>query len=196
MEGDYKKDVVMKKRNSQQWTVKKVCCYLVYIFFAKHLPALGELGVIGKISEQLRRNLSRPLFKDSVGRIGVGKGVDFGNGSSVVMGEYSSLGNYTTVSGSRGTLIIGRHVTMGPHSTYILQNHKYLEEGYDGYVGGDINIDDHAWIGHGVIVLPGVRVGCHAIIGAGAVVVEDIPDYAIAVGNPAKVKKYRNKTNQ
>jgi len=188
------KEVGVEKQNIQQWTIKKACCYLAYVFLAKHLPALGELGVIGKVSERLRRNLCRPLFKESADRIGVGKGSDFGNGSSVVMGESSSLGNYTSVGGSRGTLIIGRHVTMGPHSTYILQNHKYLEEGYDGYVGGDIKIDDYAWIGHGVIVLPGVRIGCHAIIGAGAVVTKDIPDYAIAVGNPARVKKYRKRT--
>lgn len=51
--------------------------------------------------------------------------------------------------------------------------------------------DDFAWIGHRVTILPGVRIGKHAIIGAAAVVTKDVPDYAIAVGNPATVKKYR-----
>lgn len=54
-------------------------------------------------------------------------------------------------------------------------------------------IKDYVWIGRRVIILPGVTVGKGAIIGAGAVVSKDIPDYAIAVGNPAKVVKYRNK---
>ena len=59
--------------------------------------------------------------------------------------------------------------------------------------GKDVLIDDHAWLGDRVIVLPGVRIGRHAIIGAGAVVSKDVPDYAIAVGNPAVVKKYRKR---
>jgi acetyltransferase-like isoleucine patch superfamily enzyme len=55
-----------------------------------------------------------------------------------------------------------------------------------------ITIGDNVWIGRMVVILPGVTIGKGAIIGAGAVVSKDIPDYAIAVGNPAKVVKYRN----
>lgn len=72
----------------------------------------------------------------------------------------------------------------------ILQNHKYFEESFSGYEGKDVTIGDFAWIGHNVIILPGVRIGQHAIIGAGAVVPRSIPDYSIVVGNPAQVKKY------
>lgn len=54
-------------------------------------------------------------------------------------------------------------------------------------------IKDYAWIGRRVMILPGVTIGKGAIIGAGAVVSKDIPDYAVAVGNPIKVVKYRNK---
>ena len=46
-----------------------------------------------------------------------------------------------------------------------------------------------AWIGAGVTIMPGIRIGRYAIVGAGAVVTKDIPDYSIAVGNPAKVIK-------
>jgi len=55
-----------------------------------------------------------------------------------------------------------------------------------------IFIKDYIWIGRRAIVLPGVTIGKCAIIGVGAVVSKDIPDYAIAVSNPAKVVKYRN----
>jgi phosphonate metabolism protein (transferase hexapeptide repeat family) len=48
-----------------------------------------------------------------------------------------------------------------------------------------------AWIGHGAVVLPGLTIGTGAAIGAGAVVTKDVPDYAIAVGNPARVIRYR-----
>jgi acetyltransferase-like isoleucine patch superfamily enzyme len=57
---------------------------------------------------------------------------------------------------------------------------------------GPIVIDDHAWLGVGVIVLSGVRIGKGAVIGAGAVVTDDIPDGAIALGVPARVVKMRS----
>jgi acetyltransferase-like isoleucine patch superfamily enzyme len=80
---------------------------------------------------------------------------------------------------------------MGNSCTIILQNHKFLQEGFDGYIGKDVVIDDFVWIGHNVIILPGVKIGRHAIIGAGAVVTRDIPEYAIAAGNPARVIRSR-----
>jgi phosphonate metabolism protein (transferase hexapeptide repeat family) len=52
-------------------------------------------------------------------------------------------------------------------------------------------IGHDVWIGHGAIVMPGVEIGHGAIIGSGAVVTKNIPPYAIAVGVPAKVIKYR-----
>ncbi|MBR4197321.1 MAG: hypothetical protein IKQ94_00950 [Bacteroidales bacterium] len=53
-------------------------------------------------------------------------------------------------------------------------------------------IDDDVWIGSRAIILPGCsRIGRGAIIGAGAVVTKDVPDYAIVGGNPAKILKYR-----
>jgi acetyltransferase-like isoleucine patch superfamily enzyme len=52
-------------------------------------------------------------------------------------------------------------------------------------------IGHDVWIGHAAIIMPGVNIGHGAIIGSGAVVTKDIPPYAIAVGVPAKVIKYR-----
>lgn len=53
-----------------------------------------------------------------------------------------------------------------------------------------IYIKEGAWIGSGSIVLGGVTIGKHSVIGAGSVVVKDVPDYAIVGGNPAKIIKY------
>ena len=50
-------------------------------------------------------------------------------------------------------------------------------------------IDDGAWLGHNVVVTAGVRVGRGAVVGAGAVVTGDVPDYSLAVGVPARVVK-------
>lgn len=55
---------------------------------------------------------------------------------------------------------------------------------------GDIVIGDGSWIGANVCILPNVSIGKHCVVGAGSVVTKSIPDYTIAVGNPARIIKY------
>jgi maltose O-acetyltransferase len=50
-------------------------------------------------------------------------------------------------------------------------------------------MEDNVWLGNRVIVLPGVTIGHDAVVGAGAVVVKDIPPRSVAIGNPARVVK-------
>lgn len=52
-------------------------------------------------------------------------------------------------------------------------------------------LGNDVWIGHGAIILPGVNIGNGAAIGAGAIVTRDVPAFAIAIGNPAKIHRYR-----
>ena len=52
---------------------------------------------------------------------------------------------------------------------------------------GEVIIEDNVWVGDKVAILPGVKIGKGAIIGANAVVTKDVPAYAVAVGNPARV---------
>ena len=59
--------------------------------------------------------------------------------------------------------------------------------------GKPVEIGDYSWIGAGATGLPGVRVGRHAVVGAASVITKDVPDYAVAVGNPAKVIKMLDK---
>jgi len=174
----------METPNKQQWTLLRITCYLLYRLIAKRLP--DDLGPAGRASRWLRRVLIRPLLKESEGLFNVYQGVDFGNGSCVVMRDHANLGPGCMISGS-GTVTVGRHVMMGAECMVITQNHKYLPSGYDGVTIKDVLIDDNAWLGHRVILLPGVRVGQHAFVGAGAVVRRDVSDCCIAVGVPARV---------
>lgn len=61
---------------------------------------------------------------------------------------------------------------------------------------GDVVIGNDVWIGNNATVLSGVTIGDGAVIGAHAVVAKDVPPYAVAVGNPARVVKYRFTTEQ
>jgi len=172
----------------QKKSILRILYYLTYRLVAKHLP--GGLGVMGRLSSRFRRAVCRPLLKEAAGLFSIAPGADFGNGSCLVMKDHASLGKACSITGN-GVVTIGSHVVMGDRCMIITQNHRYMEEGYDGYDIKDVLIDDHAMLGHRAIVLPGVTIGKHAIIGAGAVVTKDIPDYAIAVGVPARVIKYR-----
>jgi len=176
------------KNPPQRWTLAKAACYLFYLLVAKHLP--DDLGPAGRLCFKLRRAVCRPLLKSTEGTFGIDQGVDFGDGHCLVMRDHANIGKGTCLTGD-GTVTIGRHVMMGFECMLITETPDCTDDGSGGAVAKDILIDDHVWLGHRVIILPGVRVGKHAIVGAGSIVTEDVPDYAIAAGAPAKVLKYR-----
>ena len=93
---------------------------------------------------------------------------------------------------SAGGITIEDNVRIAANVQLISNNH----DPYDRYVitCKPILIKEGAWIGAGATILPGVTVGKYAIVGANSVVSKDIPDYAVAVGTPAKVVKYLDKT--
>jgi acetyltransferase-like isoleucine patch superfamily enzyme len=88
-------------------------------------------------------------------------------------------------------VIIGDDVLMGPNIYMTVSNHNFMDRDLkiaeQGHTFKSIRICDGAWIGYGVIILPGVTIGCHSVVAAGAVVTKDVPDYCVAAGVPAKV---------
>jgi maltose O-acetyltransferase len=173
---------------SKNWTLNRIVCYLAYNLLAKHIP---DLPLLHRATRYLRSSICKPLFLAAGNNIRIGRNVDFGSGKNIVLRDHANIGDFAIIEGTNATVTIGKHVMMGKYCIIICENHKYLEEGFDGYVGKDVLVDDYSWIGHRVLVLPGVRIGKHAIVGAGSVVTKDIPDYAISAGNPAVVKKFR-----
>lgn len=98
-----------------------------------------------------------------------------------------------------GGVTIGEYFHPGKCLTIYSSNHDYEHGNAIPYDDRDILkpvvIDDFVWCGANVIILPGVTIGEGAVIGAGAVVTKSIPAMAVAVGNPARVVKYRNKVH-
>ena len=86
---------------------------------------------------------------------------------------------------------IGNHVMIGPTvQIYTAAHHLKAKERNQGLeVAKPVTIEDNVWIGGGAILLPGVKIGLNAVVGAGAVVSRDVPPNTVVAGNPARVIK-------
>lgn len=113
---------------------------------------------------------------------------------SITIGSNTFIGEYVIIYG-QGGVIIGENTLIAMHTCILSSNHTIPSKTNNIRDKSDIllqtNIGNDVWVGANVTVLGGVRIGDGAIIGAGAVVTKNIPPYAIAVGNPAKVIRYR-----
>ncbi|MDG4883925.1 CatB-related O-acetyltransferase [Mesorhizobium sp. WSM4884] len=103
-----------------------------------------------------------------------------------------TVGAFCSVAGDVLFMCSGQHPTDSATSFPIYSRMLKQPEpiGNGGRPGG-ITIGNDVWIGHGAIILPGVKVGDGAVVGAGAVVTRDVPSYAIVGGSPARLIRYR-----
>ncbi|MCD8410901.1 acyltransferase [Tenacibaculum finnmarkense] len=93
-----------------------------------------------------------------------------------------------------GDIIIGDNVMFGPKTVIWGRDHgikKDMPMNLQEHTKKPIIIGNDVWIGAQVTILKGVKIGNGVVVGAGSVVTKSLPDFAIAVGNPAKVIKYR-----
>jgi len=109
----------------------------------------------------------------------------------VRIGRLSQINPYTVIYGGSG-VSIGDHVMIAPHCVLAAGNHdhKQLDQPMQlapSISRGPITIKDDVWIGAHCTITDGVTIGKGAVIGANSVVTRDIPQYAIAVGSPARV---------
>lgn len=104
--------------------------------------------------------------------------------------EGLEIGNYVSIAPNVIFLLGGNHYTK-TLTTYPFKVMYFNETTPEALSKGKIIVGDDVWIGMNTLVLSGVKIGKGAVIGAGSVVSKDIPPYAIAVGNPCKVIKYR-----
>ena len=137
------------------------------------------------------RSLQRDLFKDHIGEESLVM-----SPITVVRPNAVSIGKRVVVMNgclmmSAGTIIIEDDARIAANVQLISNNHDPYNR--DIITCRPVRICKGAWIGAGSTVLPGVTVGKYAIVGAASVVTKDVPDYAVAVGNPARVIKHLDK---
>ncbi len=122
--------------------------------------------------------------------------LETGEGGSLIIGSDSSIHPRCQINAYVSPVLIGRGVMIAPGCALYSYDHGILPDKpirkQPLRSKGAIIIEDDAWLGYGTIVLGGVRIGKGAAIGAGSVVTRDVPDGAIAAGNPARVLKMRS----
>lgn len=112
-----------------------------------------------------------------------------------------SIGNRVLIG--RGSGIVG-HLSIVIEDDVWTGHHVYITDQNHGYEDVDrpisqqsqperpVRIGSGSWLGHGTVVLPGVTIGRHVAVGAQSVVTKDLPDFSVAVGNPARVIRVRD----
>lgn len=141
----------------------------------------------------IKRNLeiqNGDKFNFSIGCIGVNSYINslelnLGANDEVINVQ---IGNFSSIAYNVLALVNRNHdyksVTTSSVSLFNFKDKKIRQK-------GQIIIGNDAWIGNNVILLSGIKIGNGAVIGAGTVVSKDVPPYAIAVGNPMRIIKYR-----
>lgn len=131
------------------------------------------------------------------------------------LGIHSVVESYCCINNAVGDVTIGDHTRIGIHCTIIgpvcIGNHVNLAQGIavtalnhnfddptqrideQGVSTQPVVIGDDVWIGANAVILPGVTIGSHSVVAAGAVVTKDVPDYCVVGGVPARVIKTINR---
>ena len=108
----------------------------------------------------------------------------------VVIGDYTRIGLHNTVI---GPVTIGSHVNLAQGITVTALNHNFSDKSLkideQGITTNPVTIGDDIWIGANAVVLPGVTIGNHSVVAAGAVVTKDVPPHSLVAGVPAKIIK-------
>jgi acetyltransferase-like isoleucine patch superfamily enzyme len=88
----------------------------------------------------------------------------------------------------RGNITIGNRVSIAPRVTLVTSSHPNHSRirGFAPISQGPIVIEDDAWLGAGCVILPGVRIGRGAVVGANSVVSHDVPALHVVAGHPAR----------
>ena len=127
------------------------------------------------------------------------------------LGDYSVIESFVCINNAVGDVMIGDHTRIGLHNTIIgpveIGSHVNLAQGItvtalnhnfddtekrideQGVSTNPVTIKDDVWVGANAVILPGVTIGNHCVVAAGAVVTKDVPPHSLVAGVPAKVIK-------
>jgi acetyltransferase-like isoleucine patch superfamily enzyme len=141
-----------------------------------------------KIKEHLKRLIRQVLNEEYMNAPHV-----FGDPSRLIIAKTAVVNN-AFFNCNSGTIIIEDHVGIAHNAMILTGSHNFnlfekeRETAID--INRDIKIEKGAFIGSGAIIIGPCTIGKHAVVGAGAVVKKNVPDYAIVIGNPSQIVKF------
>ena len=154
-------------------------------------PLYQQRGKGSKVYRSVRMD-TPPYRRFALGRHSVVESFSCINNAvgDVVIGDYTRIGLHNTII---GPVSIGSHVNLAQGITVTALNHNFADTlrriDEQGVSTMPVTIGDDVWIGAQAVVLPGVSIGSHCVVAAGAVVTGDVPDNTVVGGVPAKVIK-------
>ena len=133
----------------------------------------------------LRKIYLRQWLGDFGGGTSVQMNCRFLNGRKVSLCERNVINFGCLFDGRKFHIRTGSDVSIGPQAAILTlgldpQSPDFADR------GGDVVIGDRVWIGYRAIILPGIKIGEGAVVGAGAVVTKDVAAFSIVAGNPAR----------
>ena len=152
-------------------------------------PLYQHRGRHSKIHASVRMD-TPPYRRFSLGQYSVVEsGACINNAvGDVIIGDHTRIGLHNTVI---GPVTIGNHVNLAQGITVTALNHIFdnveLRIDEQGVSTNPVAIADDVWIGANAVVLPGVSIGSHSVVAAGAVVTKDVPAHSLVAGVPAKI---------
>lgn len=169
------------------WTKKKKLWYVLYKIFAAKLPESRRFP----LAKNLRSFFSKKIIAYQGEKVNIEKNASFT--PELRLGDYSGVGINCEVN---GPVTIGKYVMMGPEVVIYTNGHNFERTDIPMQQQGNtetkpVVIEDDVWIGRRAMIMPGVHIGKGCVIGAGAVVTKDIPDYSVVGGVPAQILKRR-----
>jgi len=159
----------------------------------------GFINIMKKIIKRINRKILI-LKRGYVCDAKIESGVKILKGC--LIDKFSKVGKYTFINTNctvtRAVIgnycFIGSNVVIGPGEHNLnrisISGHFYAD-GYEELTQKPVEIGHDVWIGTYAIIMRGVKIGTGAVIGAGSIVTKNVPDYAVVVGSPAKIIKYR-----
>lgn len=176
----------------KQLNVVRVLSLFAFYSFANYLP--GPPMPLGGVSMWIRRSLAKRFFLRMGRDVKVHKRVHLGAGQGIQIGDCSSINVGCRIACDT---IIGNDVMLGPEVTILSSSHEFTRTDISMRAQGEtarrpVVIGSDVWIGTRAILLPGVTIGDHSIVGAGAIVTKNVDPWSIVAGNPARLIRYRN----
>lgn len=175
--------------------IKRVIGYVIYYFFARHLPCSTVPYSFG--SKRVRRFCAKLMFEKCGKNVNIEHGAFLASGKGIEIGDNSGIGINCRIA---GPLYIGRDVMMAPGVNIVTQNHEISDTNIPMRLQTaekkQVTICDDVWIGVNALILPGITIEKGSVVAGGAVVTKDVPAYTIVGGNPAKIIGYRKKEDE